>query len=177
MFKYVLLLCLVSSVLNSQAILYFQAVYPNQIREWRFLDDEESDLGSLRARWIFEQDLSQWDIRLGELSGSVQQKWKNQPHDWEIRLHNSFIAAQPVWPRQYDTWRLQFNDRVYTFSMDYDPEGSLWRLTTDETDILAIYNTYLYDFMDWTLEYASDVDDPILVVASCFLAAVYSNLR
>lgn len=168
---------LFSHALSGQNIQFFQTSINGDLREWNFLDDQEEYLGNLRARWPYEKLPTQWDLRLGERSGTIQLRWPNQPHDWEIRLHNDFIMAQPVWPRQLDTWRLQFKDKIYTFSLDYDPEGSLWKLSTDDVDLFVIYNTYLYSYSDWTLDYFSDVDDPILVTAACYLAAIYSNFR
>ncbi|MBK8954947.1 MAG: hypothetical protein IPM34_05240 [Saprospiraceae bacterium] len=163
--------------LHSQSIQYFQTANPGDFRSWVFLDRDESFLGNLNARWPFERRLDEWDLRIGEWSGSVKLRWSNRPDEWEIRLHNEFLTAQPTWNKQFDSWRLQYGDKTYSFTLDPDPDGQLWRLQMGDHELLLIYNTYLYDYLDWTLDYASDVDELVLVTTACFIAAYYGNYQ
>ncbi|MBK9107310.1 MAG: hypothetical protein IPM92_02730 [Saprospiraceae bacterium] len=156
-------------------ISHFQTVYSDDLRDWRFLDEEESQMGSLRARWGFEQDFSQWDIRIDELSGSIQQRWKNQPHDWEIRLLDHFLTATPVWAGQFDVWRIAFKDKIYNLRIEPESDGIQCLMTQGEEEVFIIYNSYFFDYRDWSIEYLQDVEDQILVVTGFFLAGLYGS--
>jgi len=163
------------NALQGQTIQYFQTASPGDARSWVFLNTDESFLGTMNARWPFERRLDEWDLRIGELSGNIKLRWTNRPDEWEVRLNNEFLTAQPIWNKQYDAWRLQYKDKTYEFSLDNDPEGYLWRLQLGDKDLLLIYNTFLYEYLDWTIDYATDVEDPVVIASVCFLASYYGH--
>lgn len=160
---------------QAQDIYSFQTYYSNDFREWILEDSAEQQIGTLRASWQFEKDYSQWDIRIGELSGSIYHKWRDQNDDWEIHLQNDFYTAQPVWKGQFDSWRITNNNKTYYVNLIRDPDGFQWKLSKEQEDLCFLYNTYYYDLREWTIEYFGKVNDPALMVTVVFLVSYYST--
>ncbi len=163
------------STIHAQEIQFFQSYYSNDFREWILKDSAEQQLGTMRASWQFERDYSQWDIRIGELSGSIYHKWRDQNNDWEIRLQNDFYTAQAVWKGQFDSWRITNNNKTYYLNLIRDPDGFQWKLSKEQEELCFLYNTYFSDLREWTIEYFEKLNDPALMVAAIFIVSYYST--
>lgn len=164
-----------SQSLVAQEIHFLRTLYSDDFREWLLYDDENKDIGNLRTRYQLTPDYSQWDIRLGELSGSVQLRWKDKPNEWEVRLQNEFLTASPTWPGQLDSWRITDHSKTYYLSLKQDPEGIQWILSKDQNDLLYVYNVYYNDVRDWAVEYQKKEVSTSLIITAIFLSSYYST--
>jgi len=112
----VLFLC--TSLGFSQDIQFMRSYYADDFRDWIFFDSEDHEIGSMRARFQLKEDYSQWDFRVGELSGFILQRWNGKANEWEIRSGNTFITVTATWPGQFDSWRISTKDKVYYLIRD-----------------------------------------------------------
>ncbi len=168
--------CFVQSS-TAQDITLLRSFYANDFRDWLFLDKQENELGTLRTRWQMTRDYSQWDIRLGELSGSILLRWQDRPNEWEIRINDDFCTASSTWPGQLDSWRINFHDKTYYLNRIQDPEGFQWALEQDQYVLAYIYNVYYDDPREWEFhrEQSNEKIDNTLTVTALFLASYYSS--
>lgn len=151
--------------------------YANDFRDWLFYDEQEKELGTLRTRWQLNRDYSQWDIRLGELSGSIMLRWQDRPNEWEIRIQNEFLTVAPTWPGQLDSWRITQNGEIFYLNLLPDPEGILWALEEDQQTLCYIYNVYVADPREWEVkrEKTKEKISTPLMITAFFLASYYSS--
>lgn len=108
-----------------------------------FFDAEDQEVGSLRARFQLKEDYSQWDFRVGELSGFILQRWNGRANEWEIRSGNTFITVTATWPGQFDSWRITAKDTVYYLTRDRDPQDFNWELSYDQKRFVG-YTIFIF---------------------------------
>lgn len=171
-----LLLCCFLGIAHiaAQPIHFFETAYEDDPRDWILYDTAENYSGMLRARWGFDGDWSQWDLRIGESSGSIQQRWREQPHQWECRLMDTLVSFQPVWQDQTDAWRLEGPDGTLHYRREQDSEGIRWTLMQGPEPWLVVYNTYYDDYSAWTIEFLQPAPSLATQCAALFLTAHYS---
>jgi hypothetical protein len=162
-------------LLSAQEISILRAFYANDFRDWLFYDKKENELGTLRTRWQLTKDYSQWDIRLGELSGSIVLRWHDHPNEWEIRILDDLITIEPTWPGLKDSWRIHYHGKTYYLNLIPDPEGIQWTLEQDQTILCNIYNVYYMDSREWEVKRDQEKLDQNLVITSLFLVSFYSS--
>lgn len=161
--------------INSQDIHFLRTFYADDFRDWLFYNEDEIEIGTLRARWQLTSDYTQWDVRIGERSGSILLRWDDRPNEWEIRIQNDFLSASPTWPGQFDSWRITDHATSYYLNLIKDPEGIQWVLTKDQDSICYFYNAYLNDLRDWSIEYQNIELNSNLIITALFLSTYYST--
>lgn len=159
---------------SAQEISLLRTFYSDDYRDWIFYDKKENELGTLRTRWLISQDYSQWDIRIGEISGSIVLRWSDRPNEWEIRIQNKFYTAEPTWQGQIDSWRIQHLGKTYYLNLIDDPEGFQWSLEQDQNTLGHIYNVFYNDPREWAVEQEMEIDQGLLITAF-FLVSYYST--
>lgn len=171
--------CLISFklLLTAQDISIIRTFYANDFRDWLFYDAQENELGTMRTRWQLNRDYSQWDIRIGELSGSIGLRWQDRPNEWEIRLQDKFYTVASTWPGQLDSWRITTPGKTYYLNMIEDPEGFQWALEQDQNTLSYIYNVYFDDPREWEVEriLKNEKIDPSLMIVALFIVTYYST--
>lgn len=174
MIRILVIFFFLSVQLNAQEIHLFHTFYSNSIDQWVYRDQDEKELGYLNARWAFDQDYSQWDLRMGELSGSITLPWKDRPDQWEVRILNDLCLIRPVWPDYHDAWRLEYQGDQYTLRLQNDLEGYQWILSHNDKELFVVYNLYYEDLRDWAIDYFFETKDPMLPLACLFISMKYS---
>ncbi len=168
-----LIICCIQ-LCQAQDISILRTFFANDFRDWQFYDFKEREIGTLRARWGLTNDYSQWDIRIGESSGSIVLRWQDRPDEWEIRLDNQFISAAPTWPGQIDSWRITKENKTYYFNLIHDPEGFQWVLEEDSNSLCYIYNVYYDDPREWEVKREQKIEQSLLITVF-FLASYYTT--
>lgn len=159
---------------TAQDIRFMRSYYADDFRDWIFFDADDLEIGNLRARFQLKEDYSQWDFRVGELSGFILQRWNGKANEWEIRSGNTFITVTATWPGQFDSWRITAKDKVYYLNRDRDPQDFTWDLNLDQKNLCRIYNLYFRDPRDWEIEKFVETMDPALEMTALFLVGFYS---
>jgi hypothetical protein len=174
---FIFLFFFVQQLLTAQDISILRTFYADDYRDWLFYDAKENELGTLRTRWQMTRDYSQWDIRLGELSGSILLRWQDRPNEWEVRIKDDFCYVVSTWPGQLDSWRISYKDKTYYLNLIPDPEGIQWALEQDQNALCYIYNVYYADPREWEVhrEKGQENIDTTLMVTALFLVSYYST--
>lgn len=69
---------------------------------------------------VRKDNYSEWQIRFGDKTGSIRQRWNNKSNEWEMRLGESYLYLSPKWPNQMDAsddWLIQFKDKNYSLEL------------------------------------------------------------
>ncbi len=162
--------------LYAQRIESVNAYFDDEYSWWQFYEANEH-IGDLQARWAFDHNYRDWNIRIGEMSGEIRQRWMEKPHYWELRWGNELAVFYPVWPNQLDTWRIEFRQSIYTYEWQLDPDGVLWQLHQSGKSLLHVYNEYFGDLRDWLVEYEDLETDVALQIISVFITTYYAAER
>lgn len=80
--------------------------FENDLREWVITDPEGKETGFLRMRWALNNDITFWDYRVGDHSGEIRARWRDNFSEWEIHGDGLIITARRVWRDIPTEWRL-----------------------------------------------------------------------
>lgn len=146
--------------------------------EWTVYTAEEEVEGNLKMRWQMQNDWSQWDYRVGEQSGEIKMKWKDDPTNWEVRGDNQIIFAHTKWKDDFSEWRIAGERHVLNLKTRYRNDGNDWLVQDDNLGTFEIFTEYEGDPRDWIIvdELKPDVELP-LKMAILFLAIYHSSPR
>jgi hypothetical protein len=86
------------------------STWSDAFHEWEILTEDEDLSGTLNAPFYSTGNFTQWDYRLGEDSGSIRMKWKDDPNEWELRGNNRIVSARTIWKNDFREWRITMGD-------------------------------------------------------------------
>ena len=147
-----LLLSVCFSKLSAQYLSGFSSQFDNDLAQWViYPEDEQMPQCELRCRWQFKQDPTEWDFRMGDISGTIRSKWKDRLDEWEVISENQIARLRMVWPRDPREWRIESGDSEYVIRMKYNHPGSDWEVENDGKIIFSCSTAYQNDIRDWII--------------------------
>lgn len=173
--------------LHGQQKFFLSQSYNNSISEWEIYpdtlknpeDDYLTAIGTIQVRWPFEKDnYSEWQIRFGDKTGSIRQRWNNKSNEWEMRLGESYLYLSPKWPNQMDAsddWLIQFQDKNYSLELSRENGFKIYTLSDLESTYAEIYNEFFMEFTDFICEVNQSTPEE-LVLSMLFLSMYYTHL-
>lgn len=148
--------------------------WSDSFSEWSISTPDERQAGSLERQWLMGNDWSQWNVRFAGYSGSVRQKWKNNPQQWELRYGNDIVTMRPVFPGDPNSWRIITGSNTYTWSREFRHLDAKW--TVERLSGFTMYTEYEGDPRDWII---IDERPPQLTTAAklamVFITAYFST--
>ena len=144
--------------------------------EWIIYTEDEDLEGDITLRWQLKGDWSEWDYRLGEESGSIKMKWKDNPSQWELRGGNEVITIFMVWPNDIREWRLTDNTTTLTLKTRWGNNLNEWQLKDDKRGRFDIFANWENDPREWNVW--DDLDEDISIhmkIALLFIATFHSS--
>jgi hypothetical protein len=180
-FALLLLGAMLSQWSVAQKLTGAQVKFADNFTEWNiyYLADsssEQEDVGELRATFANAQSLDDWDYRLGEQSGRIHNKWRNDPNgEWEIRADNRLVTANRIYSGDPRFWRVRAGKTDLEFSCKYNNLANEWIVQSERNGTFFVYATHEGDWRDWTI--TDDTVDLSLPVRMMLLFVVLqSNL-
>lgn len=125
-----------SGVLEAQSIIGLGTRYDNSFKEWVIKTDNDDVEGELRMRWAFRNDWTQWDIRIGDVVATVEQKWKDDPNLWEIRCGDYTVNARTTWPNVFNRWKLNDGKHQFNWGTKYANQHDEWQTDSSGDNLL-----------------------------------------
>ena len=172
------LVWLLSSHLISQQITSVHTRWDDSFREWILYDANSEEEGSLTMRWELNDDWSKWDYRLGEISGSIDMKWRDNPEEWEVRGFDELVYARTVWPRDLSRWRLKDDEITIQFGSRFTHRADEWSIQTKQYGDFVIYTEFEADPRDWIIiDELSEEVSFTMKLAMIFLAIHHGSPR
>lgn len=135
------------------------AKWGDAFNEWTLYSDVEDEEGDLTMRWLSRNDWSEWNYSIGESSGSVRIKWKDDPSQWEVRGDGEIISIRMKWNNDITQWTLSDGTNRFTFKTRFGNNLNEWRLKDDSKGVFEVYTEYENDPRDWLI--VDEMDEEI----------------
>jgi hypothetical protein len=161
--------------LNAQEIVGIGARYDDTYREWDIYDDSEAVIGEFVQRWQQNNDWSEWDVRYGDVSGSIRQKNKNDISRWELRLDGETITIKTTFPNDPTQWIITDNNISLDFTTRYRNKPDEWQTNSKQFGKFQVNMYYENDPRDW--EVLDDLEEnvsPAIKLAMIFTTIMVS---
>ena len=170
-----LFFCLVSG-LHSQSIIGIGTSFNNSFREWTITTDNEDITGELRMRWSFRDDWTEWDLRIGDLTATIEQKWDDDPNLWEIRCDGVVVNAKTTWPNEFNRWKISDGKHQFNWGTRFFNDREKWFTSEKDKDYYEVRMYYNGDPRDWEIidQVSPDVSNA-MKFAMIFLALYHSS--
>jgi hypothetical protein len=126
----------------AQQITGVETYYTNSFREWNILTSDEELRGSLRMRWIHQNDWTAWDVTLGDTFATIEQKWADQPDMWIIRCNGVSVTARTAWSGDFTRWKLNDGKSQLNYETVYDNQRDEWTTESGRKSAYFIMHTY-----------------------------------
>lgn len=122
---------------------------------------QEEQYGELKLRWLsMREDWTEWEFELGGISGTIRQKWKDDPQQWELRSYSGVvITMRTAWNGDLKEWRV--SDNTYTLNIKSKWTNQLDEWLADDPNYgkFYLYTLRARDPRDWAVD---DHLDPVI---------------
>lgn len=174
---FVLLFCLPTTTLSAQYLSGIATRWNDDFSEWLiFPENEEEEEGYLRMRWQSQRDWTVWEYRLGEETGAIKLKWKQDPNQWEIRGNNQIVTARSLWNNNFLEWRISTRSEQFTLKCRYGNVIDEWEIRDSKSGAFRLYTNWEGDPREWTIE--DDLNESVSLttkMAIIFLVVYHSS--
>lgn len=152
------------------------ARYDDSIVEWLIFNDEEDTEGELEMRWATQNDLTKWNYDIGDNSGRIETKWRDDLSEWQVSGDDGvIITMRPRWPRDFSEWRITDNNKVIHLKTRYANVGDEWIIDSEEYGWFSIYTEYRGDPRDWIIIDEMDEDISMTMKMAMTFIAVFNS--
>ena len=168
----------IQDVLQAQNPVGIGTRYNNSFREWIIYTDDEEVEGSLRMRWSFQDDWTSWDFDIGDVHGTIDQKWEDDPDLWEIKCNGVIVNARTAWRGEFYRWKLSDGNHQFNWFPHHYREPDEWVTEENKTGFYQIYTYYEGDAREWVIKDELPEDVSLAMrMAMVFLALHFSTPR
>lgn len=165
------------SNLSAQYLSGIATRWSDDFSEWIiYPENEEEEEGYLRMRWQNQRDWTIWDYSLGDWSGAIKLKWKNNPNEWEFRGNNEIVTARTLWNNNLLEWRITTRSGQYTLKSRYGNLLDEWQLRNSKNGTFRMYTNWEGDPRDWII--IDELDEAISLttkIAMMFIVVYHSS--
>lgn len=152
------------------------SIYLADPEEYEELQLEEELCGKINLRWIQREDWTQWDYEWGDASGSIRQKWRNDPNQWEVRSYEGdIISIRQQWPNDPTRWTVTDNEHSFILKSRWTSQLDEWLVDGGSQGRFYFYTLAEGDPRDWAIEDSMTEDiSPAMRIAFIFMATYIS---
>ncbi|MCW5924662.1 MAG: hypothetical protein KIS77_20250 [Saprospiraceae bacterium] len=115
---------------------------------------EETLYGELKLRWLnVREDFSEWNYELGEESGTIRQKWKDDLSQWELRSYTgNVVTMRAIWSNDLTEWRVTNNSIALDLKSKWKNQFDEWRVDDSKRGSFYLYTYTERDPRDWGIQ-------------------------
>lgn len=163
---------------TAQTIIGVGTRYRDSFREWQITTDDEEVRGQLWMRWAMRDDWTEWDVQIGDISATIQQKWRDDPNLWEIRCNGVTVNARTAWPGEFYRWKLTDGTHQFNWQSVYANQLSEWTVENSKVGEFFMYNYWEGDPREWVvMDELSEEVSLAMRLAMIFLSVHFSSPR
>lgn len=166
---------LIPCLIDAQQILGIGTRYDDSFREWIITTDEEDISGELEIRWAFRNDWTEWDVRIGDVSATIERKWKDDPNLWEIRADGEVVNARTTWTGEFNRWKLNDGNSQINWGTKYFNIRDEWTADGEGNDAFRMFTYWEGDPREWVIEDDMPEISTAMKIAMIFLAVHFST--
>lgn len=159
----------------SQKIVGYGTVYDDRLDKWQVLAENPEQDGTIEATWALMDDWTEWQYTVGEHSGWIRLRQKNNPDIWEVVGEGQILEVRTIFPGEFDHWQVRYQRKTYDVKVwRNDPEQ--WQVRTKEEGKLSFFTYQERDIRDWVIE--NEMDYPVpLQIALTFVPILQLVIR
>jgi hypothetical protein len=158
-----LLLFLLGGDTTAQVLGGIYSRYDNDLSEWIVVDDEGREIGHLRMRFPLHNDITLWGYRVGDQTGEIRARWRDNFREWEVHGDGEIITMRQVWRDVPTEWRLT-DDKDITLSWITRWANTPGDWEMREKDLYGRFEQFMAwenDPRDWVIIDDLDPDIPL----------------
>lgn len=177
-FYFLILFTFIIQWASAQYLTGIATEWSDSFAEWNLFTDDDNLEGELEMRWKMQNDLTDWQYRLGDQTGRIKLKWRDNPNEWEIRGDNEIITARTLWNNKFREWRIKSKDTQFTLRCKYGNTIDEWEIRNSSKGSFEIYTNWEGDPRDWIIE--DNLDESVSLatkMAMVFIATFHSIPR
>ena len=160
----------------NQELVGLSTRWDDSFSEWVVYTEGGEVEGEITMKWPIKGDWSEWNFRIGELSGTIEVKWKNDPNLWEVRSDNEIITIRTVWKDDWRQWEVKNGDIRLDVKSRWANILEEWTAHDDRYGTMKLYTAWEGDLRDWVVE--DEFNDLISLptkIALAFIPVFYST--
>src|SRR5690625_3070285 len=146
----------------AQKITGYSTLYDDRFDKWILVTDDPNVEGGLEATWAVMQDWSEWQYTLGDRSGWIRLRNKNNLNIWEVVGDGQILEVRTIFPDEFDHWQVRYRNKTYDVRMPYRGDPEQWSLKSKK-DHFYFYTYYEGDIRDWVVENETDFPLPLQI--------------
>jgi len=152
------------------------SIYLDDPEEYEALEFEEEICGKINLRWLQREDWTQWDYECGDESGTIRQKWRNDPSQWEVRSYQGdIISIRQQWPNDPSQWMITDNEHSFVLKSRWTSQLDEWVVDGGSLGKFYFYTLQEGDPRDWAIEDGMVEEvSPAMRIAFVFMATYIS---
>lgn len=147
--------------------------WSDSFREWEIQTNHDDVEGYLKLRWAFQDNWSEWDLRVGDTTATIRQKWENDPDLWEISALGVTVTARTTWRGDFKSWRLSDGKHQLTWKSRYANMLGEWELRDQQYGNYLVHTYYERDPRDWVVIDEMDPDISYAMRLAMIFLAIY----
>ncbi|NND08244.1 MAG: hypothetical protein HKN87_17845 [Saprospiraceae bacterium] len=162
--------------ISAQRLAGLSTKWDDSFSEWIIYGENEEFEGEITMRWQMRGDWTEWDFRIGELSGQIKTKWNNDANLWELRSDNQIITIRTVWKDDWRQWEIKNGDVRIDVKSNWSNILEEWSTTGDRHGTMQIFTAWEGELRDWVIE--DDLDTEISIptkIAMAFIPVFYAT--
>lgn len=163
---------LFTSPLRAQSnFLAASSLYDDSPREWLILTENDSfelHESSLRLKWPFRNDPSEWLVEHYLDYFAIRQLNNRYPILWEIRGPNEVITVRQKWRNDANIWVIQYRDMNITWQTLHTNNFEAWFFEISEENFFELWTRYEFDVRDWDINDQTKNIPDIVKIAALF---------
>ena len=135
------------------------AKWSDTFHEWEFYStpDAGSPCGELVMRWRQNNDWTQWDYRMGEVTGEIRTEWPDRMDQWQLTSNGELVTMKTRWPGDYSEWRVSDSVGEYIFSVENISRPEEWQVKYQKNRKFQVYTEFEEDLRSWLVFQEGDV--------------------
>lgn len=167
-------LLLVTSA-GAQVLTGISSKWSDSFGEWTIYTDNQELEGELKLRWLTTNDWTEWEYRIGEETGTIRMKWKDNPNEWELRGGNEVVTMRTVLNGNFREWHIIGNKNL-TWKSRYGNTFDEWEKSDAHFGTFDLATAWEGNPGDWMIE--DELDEEVTLptkMALVFLSVFFSS--
>ncbi|MDH3652271.1 MAG: hypothetical protein OEQ53_21460 [Saprospiraceae bacterium] len=163
-------------IADAQRLIGLSTRWDDSFAEWILYTEDEDIEGEIVMRWPTKDDWSEWDYRIGESSGFIKVKWKNDANLWEVRGDNEIVTIRTVWQNDWRQWEVKSSDGQFDIKSKWANILEEWYLADDDRGRFDMFTNWEGDVRDWVID--DQLNDSISLhtkIALAFIPVLYAT--
>lgn len=166
---------LLSISMQAQVLTGISSKWNDTFGEWIVYTDDQELEGELKLRWLTTNDWTEWEYRIGEETGTIRMKWKDNPNEWEVRGSNEVVTMRTALNGNFREWHI-IGDKNFTWRSRYGNTLDEWEIKDPTFGSFNLATAWEGNPGDWMIEDSLDENMTLPTkMALVFLGVFFSS--